>query len=134
MKSCMTVNNFAKKLGFKNGGAYGFKGHLHALERSGAVLIQQGGYLGDSLHHPKLVVIKNLEAIQQHFGKADLLQKSSMPKWKRMKKCRHKDFSMVAVDREVHAKGKLIRFLILKCGYCEFYIRVIEVDGSIVKS
>jgi len=125
----MTVNNFAKKLGFKNGKAYGFKGHLHILERAGAVEVKQAGFEADSLHHPKIVIIKNLETIEWHFKRHGLFQRKTAPRWKRTKKCKHKDFSIVAVIKEVAVMNKRIRTLILKCGFCEFYLSGIEIDG-----
>jgi len=129
----MTVNNFAKKLGFKNSNAYGFKGHLHNLERAGAVEVKQAGYLADSLHHPKVVMIRNFDFIQQYFKLPNLFQKR-MPMWKRQKKCRHRNFSIVATVGEVLIGNKVIKKKILKCGNCDFYLCGIEVDGVMKKA
>lgn len=125
----MTVNTFAKKMGFKSGNAYGFKGHLHALERMGALEIKQGGYMADSLHHPKIVTIKNVEAVAIHFKLPSLPESRALPMWRRTRKCHHRDFSIVAVVDTVLAAEKTIRKVILRCGHCEFYLAGIEVDG-----
>lgn len=125
----MPLNTFAKKLGFKSAKAYGFKGHLHVLERQGALLVKQAGYLADSLHHPKVVVVKNWEAVELHFGSPGLSGKGNLPRWRRARKCKHKDFTIVAVLDELEVHGRTIRRVMLKCGLCEFYLRGIQIDG-----
>lgn len=129
MKDRMTVNNFAKKLGFKNGKAYGFKGHLRMLERAGAVQVKQAGYYGDSMHHPRIVVITNLEAIQWHFKMPGLLETKQMPIWKRVPRCRHREFSQVCSFDVRFIGEKVFRKVVLKCGFCDFCLLGIEVDG-----
>lgn len=129
MKDRMTLNTFAKKVGFKNGHAYGFKGHLHILERMGALEVKQGGYMADSLHHPKIVKIKNAEAVALHFKLPSLSRCRRLPLWKRTRKCHHKDFAIIVVTDTIFAVGKTIRKVILKCGHCHFYLAGIEVDG-----
>lgn len=127
----MTVNNFAEKLGFKNGMSYGFRGHLHYFEREGTVEVKQAGYSGDSLHHPKVVVIKKWDLVERRFNlPSGLLQKKSLPRYKRIVRHKHKDFSIVAIVNELQVHNKNIRTVILKCGLCEFHIRGFQVNGK----
>lgn len=125
----MTIGTFAKKLGFKNGHAYGFKGHLHTLERIGAVQVKQAGYYADSMNHPKVVIIKNLQTIQSHFKTPGLLEKVDMPPWHRKPKCHHRDFMRTCTFDERFINGKVFRKVILQCGHCDFTLQGLEVDG-----
>jgi hypothetical protein len=124
----MALNTFARRMGFKNGKAYGFKGHLHALERMKVIEIHQGGYLADSMHHQKIVTIKNAWVVAAHFNLPAIPSKP-LPNWKREKKCRHGGFSEVAAVDTRFTADKTIRKVILKCGRCAFCLVGVEVDG-----
>jgi hypothetical protein len=66
---------FAKMLNYPRATSREFKRVLSFLERSGIVAIQQGGFLGDNMHHPKLVVIRKPLEIE-HFRRVVLLQRN----------------------------------------------------------
>jgi hypothetical protein len=64
---------FAKKLGYASSADKGFREHLKLLERSGVVKIQQSGFRGHSLAHPKNIVLtKDIsEILRFHESKSD---------------------------------------------------------------
>ena len=124
----VAINTFAKRLGFKNGGAYGFKGLLDQLERKGVIEVQQGGFLADSTNHNKLVVVKDLDYIHRVVN-PQLFPEKKPPQWHRTRKCHHKDFAVTTVLSEINVNGKNIRKVILKCGSCNFYLLGFQVDG-----
>jgi hypothetical protein len=67
MRTILTLSNFVKKLGFSRANEKEFRAQLNHLLRIKAIEVQQGGFIADSMHHPKLVIIRNLSAIQTRF-------------------------------------------------------------------
>lgn len=126
----MPLNDFARKVGFKNGEAYGFKGMLREFERLGVLEVKQEEFMDDSLRNPKMVIIRNMEYVERGFGLSDFT-KDRACKWKRRPKCRHGDFSVVAVVSEVPMSNPSIRKVILKCSRCDFHVERLEVAGVI---
>ena len=126
------VNTFAKRLGFKHGNAYGFKGLLHQLERKGLIEIQQGGFNADSMHHNKLVIVKDLDYIHKFINPHFSPERKPL-KWHRRRKCHHKDFRIVTVLSDIQVLDKRIRKVILKCGLCNFYLLGFELDGKMAQ-
>lgn len=53
----LTLQVFAKKLGYDSAADKEFREHLKLLQRSGVVKIQQSGFRGHSLAHPKNVIM-----------------------------------------------------------------------------
>jgi hypothetical protein len=69
------LSKFAKLLNYKTAGSREFRKVLGLMVENGLVKIQQGGFLGDSMHHPKLVVIRKPLEID-HFRRIVLLQRN----------------------------------------------------------
>jgi hypothetical protein len=69
MRQVLTLSKFAEAVGFPRGKRKGFQEHLKRLLEIRAVEVQQGGFLGDSMHHPKIVVIRDIKSLKQHFSK-----------------------------------------------------------------
>ena len=67
MKNQVSPSVFAKSLGV-SGRSKGFLKTLHYLEKIGAIKIQQSGFRGDSLHHHKLVIVKNQQLVRLCFS------------------------------------------------------------------
>ena len=44
-----------------------FRFTLHYLERMGALTVKQGGFIGDSMHHPKIVIMHDVETVYKYF-------------------------------------------------------------------
>ncbi len=127
----MTIAVFARRIGFKNARAYGFKKRLHALEKRKLVRVKQGGFVADSMHHPRIVEVADMEGVQRYLG----LQPCAPPvKWRRSPRCHHKDFYVVTVLQDLEVNEKRIRKLLLKCGHCDFYLVSFEVDGMMKRS
>jgi hypothetical protein len=57
-KGYLILPKFAKRLGYKSAQQYEFKTILKMLLKNRLIKIQQSGFLADSEHHHKLVVIK----------------------------------------------------------------------------
>lgn len=69
------LSKFAKLLNYKTSGSREFRKVLGLMIENGLVEIQQGGFLGDSMHHPKLIVIRKPLEID-HFRRVVLLQRN----------------------------------------------------------
>ena len=62
----MTLSQFAKQIGFNRASDKRFKELLRSWQVQGHIRIYQGGYAGDSMHHPKKVQIsKTLSSYQE---------------------------------------------------------------------
>lgn len=60
----MTVQTFAKQLGFESAADRKYREIMKLAKAKGLLKIVQGGFMGDSMHHPKLVVLsKSFEAV-----------------------------------------------------------------------
>jgi hypothetical protein len=58
----MCLSRFAKLLNYPRASNREFKRILQFLEKEGLIVVQQGGFVGDSMHHPKIVaILKPLE-------------------------------------------------------------------------
>lgn len=56
------LTKFARHLNYPRASNHEFKEILSYLEKRNILVVQQGGFLGDSMHHPKLVtILKPLE-------------------------------------------------------------------------
>lgn len=64
----LSLSSFAKLLGFKRISNTRFKRLIQKWEKEGRVKIEQSGYKGDSMHHPK--VVTTTEALQVYLGEA----------------------------------------------------------------
>jgi hypothetical protein len=69
VRRILTLPKFVKELGFTRANKKDFREHFDYLLKIGAIELQQGGFLGDSIHHPKLVVIRDIMVLQAHFQK-----------------------------------------------------------------
>lgn len=68
-------NTLARQLGFKNAKDRRFSKLLRMAEKRGLIKIKQGGFIGDSMHHPKIVyLLKPLDF-------AELVKQSIFPSW-----------------------------------------------------
>lgn len=56
--STTTLTRLAKDSGFRNAADPRFKNCLRKLEKDQVIEVQQSGFKGDSMHHPKIVVLK----------------------------------------------------------------------------
>lgn len=128
----LAVNTFAKHLGFKNGNAYGFKGLLRRLEKLKVVEVQQGGFYADSMHHNKLVIVKDLDFIHR-FVNPQLFPEKKPPKWHRKPRHKHKGFREVMTLKEIFSPEH-IRVILLKCEQCDFSLRVTEINGKAIEA
>lgn len=54
----VSVTKFAKQLGFKSAKERKFRQIIELAKQRDLLKIVQGGYLGDSMHHPKLVELR----------------------------------------------------------------------------
>jgi len=104
------LSRFSKFLNYKTAGSREFRKVLNLMLGNGLVEIQQSGFLGDNIHHPKLVVIRKPLEID-HFRRVVLFQRNY----------RLGDFS-------VHVTGKE-----LLCSKCHQKIRIGERYGAKVK-
>lgn len=68
MRNRMTLRNFALRCGFNRSNVAGFKESLRHLEEAGALKVKQGGFLGHSTCHPRIVYVYDWNVIKQHFG------------------------------------------------------------------
>lgn len=64
----MLLGRFAKHFGFKTARDKYFARILKRLQKNGAVEIVQGGFIGDSMHHPKRVHIRDPVEVALAFG------------------------------------------------------------------
>jgi hypothetical protein len=63
----LTLQKFVKELGFSRANEKSFREHFNYLLRIKAVELQRSGFLSDSMHHHKIVVIRDFEALRRHF-------------------------------------------------------------------
>ncbi|MBS7633779.1 hypothetical protein KEJ15_09265 [Candidatus Bathyarchaeota archaeon] len=106
----LQLSKFAKLLNYKTAGSREFRKVLDLMLQNGLVEIQQGGFLGDNMHHPKLLVIRKPLEID-HFRRVVLSQKN---------------YSLG--DFTVHVTGKE-----RLCSKCHLKIRIGERYGVKVK-
>jgi hypothetical protein len=58
----MTLTKFAKHLNYSRASNREFRRILEYLQKRGMLIVEQGGFISDSMHHPKVVtVLKPLE-------------------------------------------------------------------------
>jgi len=115
-KKAVTTSTFARKLGFKSAHAKGFWKGLNYLCRIGAIEIQQSGFKGDSMHHPKLVVVRDSERVSSLFRvklSLNKVQEFEYPTFKE-EKCAEEKLN----------KSKIFDF----CGYLEAVLDYIPVN------
>ena len=84
MQNRMTLSLFAKKLGYRRADAKEFHEGVRYLSRAGALMVKQGGFIGDSLHHPKIVFVKDWNAVNLYFQ----LQMEEENRMKKRSTCR----------------------------------------------
>jgi hypothetical protein len=80
MRTVLSLPKFVKELGFCRANEKDFHKHFNHLLKIKAIELQQGGFLGDSMHHHKLVVIRDLAALQRHFQKAFIIPEEEFGK------------------------------------------------------
>ena len=68
MRNRMTLQNFARSVGFKKANITGFKKSLQYLEESGALKVKQGGFIAHSMCHPRIVYVYDWKKVTAHFG------------------------------------------------------------------
>jgi hypothetical protein len=54
----LTITKFAKRLNYPRASNHEFKRILALLERNRYVVVQQGGFLGDNIHHDIIVTVR----------------------------------------------------------------------------
>ncbi len=67
MKKVTRLGRFARLLGYRDANSSEFKRKCKIWQGTGLLEIQQAGYLGDNLHHPKLAVY-DTKVLEQHSG------------------------------------------------------------------
>jgi len=90
MRSGLTLAVFAKRLGFKRSNAKELQFSLKYLQKIGALEIQQGGFKGHSLCHPKIVSIKDQKTVDTHFKLLPLMASQPKLETKTTVQCRRK--------------------------------------------
>ena len=66
MRTILTLTNFAKKLGYASVSDSEFQDRLRLWKSNGVVKVQQSGYRGHSLAHPKIAILsEDLEGLKK---------------------------------------------------------------------
>jgi len=68
MRKFFSLHRFAKFMGYKSARNKEFRSLLSSLVDSKVVEVQQGGFLSDSQHHSKLIVVRKEERIEELKG------------------------------------------------------------------
>jgi len=100
----MTLKNFAKKFGFDRANNKDFRFALLCLTNSRAITIKQGGFIGDSMHHPKIVIIHDADAVNRHFS-------NNKPKLKVGKPRNYEYEAMEHFHKQYHTNNEKIKML-----------------------
>jgi hypothetical protein len=70
-----TTSTFARRLGFKNASEKRFRQLIKLAVKKGLLRIEQGGFKGDSMHHPKLVVL------MKSFDEVKFIERAAFPSY-----------------------------------------------------
>jgi predicted metalloenzyme YecM len=122
MRTISSIPKFARACGFSTSSQKGFRKHLNYLVQIRALEIQQGGFLGDNIHHHKLVVIRDEKAVKQHFSPKtreipiDLIENPSRPKKREAK--------TETWEHEEISRPHSVQYYALKCTARKYYIRI----------
>jgi hypothetical protein len=71
MRNYFTAYTFAKKLGYKDAQAQGFRKDVNFLAEHKIILVQQSGFRSDSFNHHKVYIIKNMNKFLRFVGADD---------------------------------------------------------------
>lgn len=87
MKNVYSLSKFARYVGYKSARNREFNNLLKRLSCSRAIDIQQSGFSADSLHHKKLVIVRNQERIEEIKGYPHIEKniQETIPKTKKRK-------------------------------------------------
>jgi len=109
----LRINRFAKQLGYARSNSRELKEVLRILEDHGFIKVQQSGFLGDSLHHKRIIVI--LKPFELDNFKKTMLAKTNykigefiVHKTKKQRKC-NRCRGIIHVSERYGSKVKFIR-------------------------
>jgi hypothetical protein len=122
MRTILSIPKFARAYGFSSSNQKGFRKHLNYLARIRALEIQQGGFLGDNIHHHKLVVIRNEKTVKEYFSpktpelSVDPIENPSRPK--------KRDTKTERWEHDEISRPHSVQYYALKCTARKYYIRI----------
>jgi hypothetical protein len=121
MRTVSSIPVFARACGFSSSAEKGFRKHLNYLIRIKALEIQQGGFLGDNMHHHKIIVIHNANAINAYFRKKVKIAENAPEQSTDLPKSKERTERW---ERNESFDPRSIQLYVLKCTGREYYIRL----------